>query len=287
MTELADRIKKSHDAFTHSGKFHADDVFSSALLRMINPDINITRVNSVDENTQGIIFDIGKGEFDHHQTDSRIRENGVPYAAFGLLWEGVGADILGEESAEKFDEKFIQPLDESDNTGIKNAIADLINDFNPGWESDSNGDREFFDAVEFAGKILKNRIDNILASNRAYEILEEKLKENQDNDILVLERSLPWRKKLIPTDIKFVVHPSNRGGYCSIAVPAEEGSLELKCPFCEEWRGKDTEELRKISGIKTLNFCHKSGFMVSADTKEDVIKACRISLERMKNTEAE
>ena len=103
----------------------------------------------------------------------------------------------------------------------------------------------------------------------------------------MLERSLPWRKKLIPTDIKFVVHPSNRGGYCSIAVPSEKGSLELKCPFCEEWRGKDTEELRKISGIKTLNFCHKSGFMVSADTKEDVIKACRISLERMKNTEAE
>ena len=65
----------------------------------------------------GIVFDIGRGEFDHHQKDSRIRENGVPYAAFGLLWEAVGADILGEELAVKFDESFVQPLDNNDNTG--------------------------------------------------------------------------------------------------------------------------------------------------------------------------
>lgn len=278
MTDLTRRIKSSDKAFTHNGKFHADDVFSSALLRIINPDINILRVGSIDENSQGIVFDIGKGEFDHHQKDSRIRENGVPYAAFGLLWEGVGADILGEESAQKFDEKFIQPLDESDNTGIRNSIADLIGDFNPSWESDSNGDKEFFEAVEFAKKILQNRIGNILAANRAYEVLDKKLDECENGDILILEHSLPWRKKLIPTDIKYVVHPSNRGGYCAIAVPSEEGSMELKCPFCEEWRGKDIEELRKISGIETLNFCHKSGFMIAADKKEDVIRACEISL---------
>ena len=47
----------------------------------------------------GIVYDIGRGEVDHHQKDSRIRENDVPYAAFGLLWEAVGADILGEELA--------------------------------------------------------------------------------------------------------------------------------------------------------------------------------------------
>ena len=38
---------------------------------------------------------------DHHQKDSRVRENGIPYAAFGLLWEELGTEILGEELAEK------------------------------------------------------------------------------------------------------------------------------------------------------------------------------------------
>ena len=32
-------------AFTHSGKFHADDVFSAALLLYLNPEIMITRGN--------------------------------------------------------------------------------------------------------------------------------------------------------------------------------------------------------------------------------------------------
>lgn len=31
----------------------------------------------------------------------------------------VGAEILGEELAEKFDEAFVQPLDNNDNTGEK------------------------------------------------------------------------------------------------------------------------------------------------------------------------
>ena len=60
-----------------------------------------------------------------------MRENGVPYAAFGLLWEDLGAEILGEELAEKFDEAFVQPLDNNDNTGEKNELATLIGNFNP------------------------------------------------------------------------------------------------------------------------------------------------------------
>lgn len=71
--------------FTHGAKFHADDLFSTALLRLINPDIQVERGFDVPENFDGIVYDIGRGRFDHHQQDKEIRENGVPYAAFGLL----------------------------------------------------------------------------------------------------------------------------------------------------------------------------------------------------------
>ena len=102
MTQLMEQIKeKDAQAFTHSGKFHADDVFSAALLLSVNPEITICRGSQVPEDFKGIVFDIGRGKYDHHQRDSRIRENGVPYAAFGLLWEELGAEILGEELAEK------------------------------------------------------------------------------------------------------------------------------------------------------------------------------------------
>ena len=96
-------IKK---AFTHAGKFHADDVFSAALLRIMNPDVIIERGNQVPEGYDGLVFDIGYGEFDHHQADSPVREDGIPYASFGLLWRKFGKDFLAED-AEEFEKSFI------------------------------------------------------------------------------------------------------------------------------------------------------------------------------------
>ena len=65
-------------ALTHAGKFHADDVFSGALLRLLRPGIGISRVFQIPENFDGLVFDIGWGEFDHHQQGAPVRENGVP-----------------------------------------------------------------------------------------------------------------------------------------------------------------------------------------------------------------
>ena len=141
--KLSEQIKKQDaKAFTHSGKFHADDVFSSALLLYLNPQITITRGNRVPEEYDGIVFDIGRGRYDHHQRDSRVRENGVPYAAFGLLWEELGSGILGETLAQRFDEEFVQPLDNNDNTGEKNELATLIGNFNPVWDAQKNIQKE-------------------------------------------------------------------------------------------------------------------------------------------------
>ena len=72
--------------FTHGGKFHADDVFSTALLQIVRPDIQVTRGFVVPDDFDGIVYDVGGGMFDHHQEPRETRPNGVPYAAFGLLW---------------------------------------------------------------------------------------------------------------------------------------------------------------------------------------------------------
>ena len=68
-TLLKQITRKDAKAFTHGGKFHADDVFSAALLLYLNPEIQITRGNKVPEDYDGIVFDIGRGEYDHHQID--------------------------------------------------------------------------------------------------------------------------------------------------------------------------------------------------------------------------
>lgn len=289
MSNLSEQIKQNNaTAFTHSGKFHADDVFSSALLLYLNPEIRIIRGNKVPEDFDGIVFDIGRGKYDHHQKDSRIRENGIPYAAFGLLWEELGAEILGEELAQKFDESFVQPLDNNDNTGEKNELATLIGNFNPTWDAQGGNDEAFFQAVSVAGMILENKFERYLGNERADKRVEEILeahqkavysgeKSKEEARILVLPEFVPCQKRLSETDIAFVIFPSNRGGYC-IQPQKKEYSLNYKCSFPIEWLGLENEKLISATGLSSAGFCHKGGFLMTTGTLEDAVKACEISL---------
>lgn len=282
MNQLLEMIRqKDASAFTHSGKFHADDVFSSALLLYLNPEITITRGNKVPEDFDGIVFDIGRGKYDHHQKDSRIRENGIPYAAFGLLWEDLGCEILGDELAEKFDEAFVQPLDNNDNTGEKNELASLIGSFNPSWDENGGTDEAFFRAVSVAGMILENKFARYLGNERADKRIEEVLEtrdQTGDSRILVLPEFIPCQKRLSETEVAFVIFPSNRGGYC-IQPQKKEYSLNYKCSFPSEWLGLENEELQKETGLSSATFCHKSGFLMSVGDLSDAIRACQISLD--------
>lgn len=99
----------------------------------------------------------------------------MPYAAFSMLWEAVGADILGEELAVKFDESFVQPLDNNDNTGEKNELATLIGNFNPSWDYEGGSDEAFFQAVSVAGMILENKFERYRGNERADKRVEEVL----------------------------------------------------------------------------------------------------------------
>lgn len=278
--ELLEEIKKKDaKAFTHGGKFHADDVFSAALLLYINPEIVISRGNKVPEDFDGIVFDIGRGRYDHHQKDSRVRENGVPYAAFGLLWEALGKEILGEELAEKLDESFIQPLDINDNTGEKNELATLIGNFNPPWDAKGGSDEAFFQAVSVAGMILENKFERYRGNARADQRVEQVLEEHNPKDrILVLPEFIPCQKALAETEIAFVIFPSNRGGYC-IQPQKREYSMNYKCSFPSQWLGLEGGELVKETGLSSAVFCHKGGFLMTVGELEDAKAACKKALE--------
>ena len=290
MNQLLTEIqKKDASAFTHDGKFHADDVFSAALLLYLNPEIQIERGRQVPDEYEGIVFDIGRGRYDHHQKDSQIRENGIPYAAFGLLWEVLGAEILGEELAAQFDESFVQPLDQNDNTGEKNELATLIGNFNPTWDAAGGTDEAFFQAVSVAGMILENKFQRYLGNERADKRIEEIQKAHEEGlktgripqeqeKILILPEFVPCQKHLSETKIAFVIFPSNRGGYC-IQPQKREYSMNYKCSFPEEWLGLEKEELAAETALESAEFCHKGGFLMTTGTLKDAIKACTISLQ--------
>ena len=81
---------------THSGQFHADDVFAAATLRKLAPMALLIRTRDPDVLAEVVadqsvaVFDVGdhfepeRFNFDHHQRGfERAREDsGIPYAAF-------------------------------------------------------------------------------------------------------------------------------------------------------------------------------------------------------------
>lgn len=261
----------AHRGFTHAGVFHADDVFATALLKIKYPDIVIERGTEVPENYDGIVYDIGRGKYDHHQAEHRVRENGVPYAAFGLLWEEYGPELVGEEMAKAFDEEFIQHIDLSDNTGKAEAVCSMIAGYNSFWNEESNQDEQFNKAVKVAKEMLERLIDNLKSKKSALEKVSEQISQAK-NQVLVLEKAMPWKEALVDTDILYVIMESARGGYNVQAVPKAVNTTDLKKAFPKEWWGASREELVKMTGIATLSFCHSTGFLCATETLEDAMK---------------
>ena len=79
------------NCITHSGTFHADEIFATLILSIIKDEIIVYRTSEVDDKmreTNCIIYDVGRGELDHHQKGGNgQRENGTMYAACGLVWK--------------------------------------------------------------------------------------------------------------------------------------------------------------------------------------------------------
>lgn len=258
---------------THAGVFHADDVFSAALLTTVNPAMEIKRVrivpDDIDESTT-IVFDIGGGEFDHHFANSPERENGTKYSSFGLLWREFGeVFVKGKENVKYFDEKFVQYIDDADNGGNYNPLTDTISSFNPNWNESQDFNTAFNKAVEFARVILTREFARINSAELARGEVQTALDES-DNGIVVLKRFAPWQKILVPSDAKFVISPSPRGGYNAQCVPTELGTTDQKIPFPAEWVGN--------KGIDGLLFCHPARFLINTADLESAVKLCKVVL---------
>lgn len=265
-------------AYTHAGNFHADDVFSAALLRLINPAIKFIRVNRVPENIENaMVFDIGGGEFDHHQLDSPVRDNGIPYAAFGLLWKNFGHLLVNEDAVQRIDDSFVSRIDSVDNGIGSDNLSTAVALMNPLWNEEQDYDSAFENAVHFAVTILKRLILKENAKQEALDEVTEALQKSTDG-IVILNRFAPYEELLVPTETVFVIYPSNRGGYNIAAVPSELNSRENKISFPKEWCQVSDDKLSELTGITSLRFCHKNGFLAATETMDDAIQAAKTAI---------
>lgn len=272
-----DGISIPATGYTHAGIFHADELFCTALFRILNPEFKVTRGFNPESTKADVIYDIGGGEFDHHgEPEFRDDGTGIPYASFGKVWRKYGCRFLNEAGQKRFDRQFVERLDAHDNGGARNQLSEVISSLNPNWDDPTETpDTQFYIALDFAQGILERQIVSAQAFEKAESIAND-VKE-QDTVVGVIEHFAPIIGYLAgnQSDKKFLVYPAIRGGWNAQVIPVAPGSRDPKCPFPKEWWGQPKDNLPD-----DITFCHNTGFMIAASTKEAAIKACVVALER-------
>lgn len=282
---------------THNSSYHADDVFAVAALKIAFPDSSVIRSRDSEAIAgadivvdTGSVYDPAKMRFDHHQPDGAgKRENGIPYASFGLVWKEFGEKISGSaEAARIIDEKLCMPIDAIDNgfdiskptvDGVKEySVRDLFYSYTSVQSSEEEIDAAFEVVVGIARELLMREIRLAQEDVRDWRDSLAAYDSSEDKRVVLLPRTMSWKKALIPTEALVVVYPRPDGKWGARMVPDKLNSFGLKKPFPESWAGKRDEELALVSGVADARFCHNKLWLAVASSKEGAIELAQKAL---------
>ncbi len=290
---------------THNGGYHADDVFACATLSLYfektNQAFQIIRSRDSEIIKQAdYVVDVGgehraeTNRFDHHQPGGAgERENNIPYAAFGLVWQLFGVRLTdSQDIAERIDQKLVQSIDAIDN-GIditKNlhenihpyTIHAVLGTFAPNWEEDFDIDIAFRQAVMFAKDIITREIAIVGANYRAEQIIQNYYEQSEDKTIIVIsdhvfERSLLVANMTGHPEPLLIVYPHRSGDWHVTTCRDNMDSFQSRISLPAEWGGLQGGELQKVSGIPDVTFCHQKLFLCGAKSKDGALALAKIA----------
>lgn len=316
---------------THGSNFHPDDVFATAaallyygvdktgLGKFLHGYAEIKErhsgefvrvVRTLDKKVMDkatILMDIGReydekrNRFDHHQEGGAgKREDGTPYAAFGLVWKKFGKKIVGSaEVAEYVDKMLVKQIDAMDNgVGIAKSLFDdgtppllfqeLINldcdlVYGLGLETQEMNrvfDKTFFKLIPIAQKMIILMALKGFALVEADKKLEYLYNKTVDKRVIIMDKKMPYKLTKYKEPL-FMIFPSLRGGWAGQTVRVSEGSYESRTHFPKSWAGKADADLQKETGVADAVFCHMGRFLVVADSKEGVLKMVNLALKEI------
>lgn len=288
----------------HNGTFHADDVFCIALMQSLYGEVEVIRTRDKQLLEEcDIVADVGDGKYDHHGSEKKKRENGIPYCGFGLLWQDFGIEYVKkqfpsvtdekeqQEIAAKIDSNFIPQIDAHDN-GVDvmqsdvpvTTLVDIIKSYVPFGGSEEDVEKEFFEAVKFAKMLLYKTTKKYAEHYNNLRIVKAEIEKQdvENTHILLLEKSVPWKDAVLEFDpeekIQFVVYPDITGTWCVQTVVKEKNSFAARKDLPKAWGGLRDEDLTKVTGIADSTFCHTALFLCVNKTMEGAIKMAQAAV---------
>jgi uncharacterized UPF0160 family protein len=280
----------------HDGSFHPDDVFAVACIQLLEGVEQVTVVRTRD---QAIIdqadwvvdvggeYDPGRRRFDHHQNGAPVRENGIPYAAFGLVWRHYGTTLAGSEAVSHMvEERLCQPIDGPDN-GINLftlteyqvepvRLFHVLDSFKPVWGSADDVDTAFLHAVKFARDFLERFIARAKGEQKMLALLDTVYAAAADKSVLIFDQKISSHALIKYPDVIAAIYPTESDtqvSWSAAVLPKTYGTFESRALFPAAWAGLRDSELARASGLSDLLFCHKGRFLCKAKTKEAAVAA--------------
>jgi len=303
---MNDANTKKLKIVTHSGNFHTDEVFACAVLSLVHEG-NVETVRSRDPLVWatgdyvvdvGGVYDVATGRYDHHQVGGAgARANGIPYSSIGIVWKEFGEVLCGDaQSAQRIDEKLVQPVDMADN-GVDSfklteqgvfpyLLHHVVTAFRPTWKEEQDGvmtfDEGFARAVEIAKQIIVREIRLAKDQREGENIVTDIYHNTEDKRIIVIEGQYPWEWILtqFPEPLYIVKPDHENGGKWKVkTVRNSVDSFESRKDLPEAWAGKRDEEFVAITGVPDAFFCHNKRFIAGAGSKEGALALAKLALE--------
>ena len=302
----------------HDGAFHTDDIFAVGALLHLTPKLQILRTRNpkileeVDMRIDvGMKYNPETGDYDHHQ-GAGARENGVPYAAFGLIWKNFGSQICEsvmrnanldkglfknnipeinpQEISDVVDKRLVQPIDFYDVNGYPKNLDNntpliflqyVMNSSLSNWylNEDQSNDTQFLQNINFAKTKIKENVLNAQGEKLALGLCNQAYEQSKNNGydkivVMNLNKLIP-AGSLSSTDALYCVQKQINGKY-SVKAITKLNSYDSKKPLPSSWAGKKDEELANLTGVKDSVFCFKD-FLIYSKSLEGAIKLAEIA----------
>ena len=165
------------------------------------------------------------------------------------------------------------------------SFSQVVSNFLP-IEYDASAEemnKAFFQAIDFVVGHL-DRLKRRFLYTQTCEGLVKKAMIGA-SEALVFDRAIPWMENFFELGgeihpAKFVIMPSGNHWKLRGIPPSLSDRMKIRKPLPENWAGLQSEELQKVSGIPGAIFCHKGRFISIWETKEDVLKALHIAMQK-------
>ncbi len=278
---------------THDGKFHTDEVFAHAILKDLFPEsmelaaggkvdfIKYIRTKNPKElarhDPSTMLVDIGTDydpehfNFDHHQLEGAgTRENGVEYAAAGLVWKQFGTEwityvdtyarhlqLSAEEKQsiwELIDTGYVQLIDSRDTgqleevsynlsngmelSGEQFTLAEVVRLYNVDTHDGKTQQDRFNGAVEMFRTLtlqIIHKYMDLMEGLRAFDPSKAKL--SPDGKTVIFDQNLPPAVNSYLMDhweefknVEFFASLNAKHGYSIMTVPEAEGLRTYRNP---------------------------------------------------------